>query len=86
MSEDWAMIRVRALTLERLQLEMQRQYIQYGEGRPTYMPNVADGVSLDRLILAMLNLVERHRVRARKQAARKAGRGAYRGSDHEDGV
>ena len=71
MAEDWAMIRVRAKTLERLQLEMQLQYLNYGEGRPTFMPNIADGVSLDRLIVSMLNLVEAHRVRAKNQTQRK---------------
>jgi hypothetical protein len=68
MKAEWTSVRVRRETLARLRSEIAKQTDQYVHGRPALVDLEDRGVSLDTMINALLDQVDAHRKRAKKQS------------------
>jgi hypothetical protein len=78
MEDDYCMVRIRKSTRRRLRQENVHLVERYEQGLTGGLPADAErinpagtGLSMDRLILYLLDLVQGHRERARKASAKR---------------
>jgi hypothetical protein len=83
MAKDWTSVRVTRKTADRLN-EIRRSYLsEYLRGARQLPESECDGVSLDYVLGTLLDLIEGHRERARRQRDRKAAKASAPPADPE---